>query len=56
MDTYRFIMERRGMDKTNPELYAKVKAFGAYLAEKGGIYSREQADAIEAKEGYKEIK
>lgn len=55
MDTYRFIMERRGLDKTMPELFNKVKAFGAYLAEKGGIYTREQADAIEAKEGYKKI-
>lgn len=55
MDTYRFIMERRGLDKTMPELFNKVKAFGEYLAEKGGIYTREQADAIEAKEGYKKI-
>ncbi len=55
MDTYRFIMERRGMDKTMPELFNKVKAFGEYLAEKGGIYTREQADAVEAKEGYKKI-
>ena len=55
MDTYRFIMERRGLDKTMPELFNKVKAFGAYLAEKGGIFTREQADAIEAKEGYKKI-
>ncbi len=55
MDTYRFIMERRGLDKTMPELYAKVKAFGEYLAEKGGIFTREQADEIEAREGYKPI-
>lgn len=55
MDTYKFIMERRGLDKSNPELYGKVKAYAAYLAEKGGIYTREQADAIEAKEGYKKI-
>lgn len=55
MDTYRFIMERKGLDKTMPELFNKVKAFGEYLAEKGGIYTREQADEIEAKEGYKKI-
>ena len=55
MDTYRFIMERRGLDKTMPELFNKVKAYGAYLAEKGGIFTREQADEIEAKEGYKKI-
>jgi hypothetical protein len=55
MDTYRFIMERRGLDKTMPELFNKVKAFGEYLAEKGGIFTRAQADEVEAREGYKKI-
>lgn len=55
MDTYRFIMERRGLDKVMPELFNKVKAFGEYLAEKGGIFTRQQADEIEAREGYKKI-
>ena len=48
-------MEQRGLDKTMPALFNKVKAFAEYLAEKGGIYTREQADEIEAKEGYHKI-
>ena len=55
MDTFRFIMEQRGLDKTMPELFGKVKAFAEYLAEKGGIYTREQADEKEEKEGYHKI-
>jgi len=55
MDTFRFIMEQRGLDKTMPALFNKVKAFAEYLAEKGGIFTREQADEIEAREGYRQI-
>ena len=38
-------MERDGTKKRRPDLYEKAAKYAAYLQHKGGIYTREQADA-----------
>ena len=44
-DVHKFRMERDGTKKRRPDLYEKAAKYAAYLQHKGGIYTREQADA-----------